>query len=279
MKRLHTKLMVGEANATLKTFPKESVDLLITSPPYDDIRAYNGYTFDFPTFRSMARQMYRVLRPGGVLVWVVGDRTTNSSESLTSMRQAIYFRDSVGFLAYDTMIYYRLGPPQTKRRYEQHFEYMHVMTKGVPKTFNGIRSPKLYPEKKARVKAFSRNPDNSVDMGTNNVTELYKLEGNVWKIPCQRSGDEFSSKHPAPFPEELARRHIHTWSNPGDIICDPMMGSGTTGKVALSMGREFVGIDISAEYVALATERLRASCGPKHVMCPPRMRQIISACS
>lgn len=262
----HT-LHVGNAVEILKKTKTGTVDLVITSPPYDDLRAYNDYTFDFPTFRKMARQLFRVLKPGGVLVWVVADKTHNGTESLTSMKQALYFHESVGFLAYDTMIYHRENHPLSKRRYEQHWEYMFIFTKGVPTAFNGIRVPKLYPERRPRAKAFGRNKNNSVDYGVIGISIPDKLSGNVWKIPCQRGGDEFSSQHPASFPEELARRHIVSWSNPGDTVLDPMCGSGTVGKMALLNDRNFIGIDMSAEYIDLAQRRLQA-CRPSQAPVP-----------
>jgi DNA modification methylase len=251
------KIITGEAIANLKTLKSETVDLIITSPPYDDLRAYEGYVFDFPAFRKMARQLYRVLKPGGVLVWVVADATNKGTESLTSMKQALYFKENVGFLAYDTMVYHRSSVPLTKRRYEQHFEYMFVMTKGMPKTFNGLRVPKLYPEKRPRVKAFGRNRNNSRDYGTVNLALADKLDGNVWKINCQRaSKDPHGYEHPAIFPEELAQRHIVSWSNPGDVVLDPMCGSGTVGKQAALLGRTFIGIEICPSYVEIAKRRL-----------------------
>lgn len=258
MNQISSALINGQAAIELKKLPSDSVDLVITSPPYDDLRAYNGYVFDIKTFRVIARQLFRVLKPGGVLVWVVGDATNNGSESLTSFKQALYFKETVGFLAYDTMIYQRSGVPTTKRRYEQHFEYMFVMAKGTPKTFNGIRVPKLYPESKPRAKAFGRNTNNSRDMGFVAINIPDKLDGNVWKINCQRaSTDKIAHEHPAIFPEELARRHIVSWSNPGDIVLDPMCGSGTVGKMALANGRKFIGIEISSEYINIAKQRLR----------------------
>lgn len=249
--------MTGDAVTQLRKLEKDSVDMVMTSPPYDDLREYNGYKFDLPYFRKMARALYRVIKPGGTLVWIVADATKRGSETFTAMKQALYFRESVGFLAHDTMIWHRCNHPLTKRRYEQHWEYMFVFTKGVPKTFNGIRVPKLYPERRPRKKQFGRNADNSIDYGTNNLALTDKLDGNVWKINCQHgTRDPFASKHPAPFPEELAERHIHSWSNAGDVVLDPMCGSGTTGKMALKMGRKFIGIETSAEYMGLCEQRL-----------------------
>lgn len=251
---LNYALITGNAALELKKLPKESVDLIVTSPPYDDLRAYNGYVFDFKTFRAIARGLFRVLKPGGTLVWIVSDATKDGSESLMSMEQALYFKKTVGFRMHDTMVYYRSGVPLTKRRYEQYWEYMFVLTKGSPKTFNGIRVPKLYPETKPRVKAFGRNRDNSVDFGTILLTDHTKLDSNVWKV--SKTSDKMAHDHPAIFPEELAMRHIYSWSNEGDVVLDPFCGSGTTGKMALATGRKFIGIDASAEYIALTKRRL-----------------------
>lgn len=261
MEQINSALITGESAQQMQHIPSESVDLIITSPPYDDLRAYNGYVFDFNTFRKVARQCYRVLKPGGTLVWVVADATKDGTETFTSLKQALYFKETVGFLAHDTMIYHRENHPLTRRRYEQHWEYMFVFTKGKPKTFNGIRVPKLYPETRPRKtpKYFGRNKDNSRDFGTLLLTDSTKLAGNVWKIKLGQStaSDPIAHEHPAIFPEELAQRHIESWSNPGDVVLDPMCGSGTVGKMALTLGRKFIGIDVSADYIDIAKRRLR----------------------
>jgi DNA modification methylase len=221
----------------------------VTSPPYDNLREYNGYVFPFT---SVAHQLYRVTKEGGVVVWVVNDATINGSETGTSFEQALYFRDVCGFSLYDTMIYKTAKPPLSRRRYEPAFEFMFVLVKGQRvNTFNGLRQPKLWPEGKPRVKQFGRYRDNSRDMGQINTQESTTLLTNVWEISNRRKTGalKITHEHPAIFPDELAQKHIHTWSNPGDVVLDPMMGSGTTGRVARSMGRRFIGIDISEEYV------------------------------
>lgn len=235
----------------MAAIPTGSIDLVVTSPPYDNLRKYNGYSFDF---ESIAKELYRVVKPGGVVVWVVGDATVNGSETGTSFRQALYFKE-IGFNLHDTMIYQKSTPPLSHNRYEQNFEYMFVFSKGRPNTFNGIRVPRKYKDNRKN-KAFGRNKDNSRDYGyaTNNQTVL---KTNVWNIFAGGgSSDKIASKHPAIFPEQLANDHIISWSNPGDIVLDPFMGSGTTAKMALANGRKYIGFDISQEYCDIARERI-----------------------
>lgn len=259
-------LFIGDAATTLKNLRSDYVDLIITSPPYDGMREYNGYNFTLETAQAIGTQCYRVLKPGGTLVWIVSDQTSGGTETFSSIKQALYFKEALGFLAHDTMVYHRCGPPQSRKRYEQAWEYMFVFTKGPPKTFNGLRVPKLYPEKNPRKKPKSfgrwRNAKEASyddakygtgdkDIGTLRNDLLDKLDHNVWKPKMGRAicTDTHGWKHPAIFPEDLAAKHIHSWSNPGDVVLDPMMGSGTVGKMALQMGRKFIGIDCSPEYV------------------------------
>lgn len=250
-------LITGPAEDMLKHIPAQSVDLVVTSPPYDSIRDYTGHTFDGPSFRKIARQLYRVLKDGGTLVWIVADQTRNGSESFTSFRQALFFRDTVGFNAHDTMIYERKGPPLTHNRYEQSFEYMFVFTKGRPKTFNGMREPKEYPEKKLRQKAWSRWADGTHKIRENKIDNDTRLRYNVWHVPMGHVAEEkIAHQQPAIFPEVLAQDHICTWSNEGDVVLDPFCGSGTTGKMALKMGRKFIGIEISEVYMSIAKQRI-----------------------
>jgi DNA modification methylase len=233
------------------------IDMTLTSPPYDKVRNYqDGCEFDFPT---IAHELYRVTKPGGVVVWVVGDQTHKGTESGTSFKQALYFKEECGFLLHDTMIYYKCTPPLTRRRYEQHFEYMFVLTKGQPTTFNGIMEPKTHPEKKPRAKGYTRWANGTTKIGViKNDTNL-KLRGNVWKYSMGHIAEEkYAHEHPAIFPEALAYDHILSWSNEGDIILDPFSGSGTTGKMARQLGRRFIGIDRSDKYNRdIALNRIR----------------------
>lgn len=242
---------------TLEFMLDNSVDLTVTSPPYDNLRTYNGYCF---RFEEVAQELYRVTKPGGVVVWVVGDATVQGSETGTSFRQALYFKEC-GFNLHDTMIYAKQNPiPQNHNRYEQQFEFMFVLSKGKPKTFNPIKVPTINGGKvidwgKRRAVAETaarRGSDESKPI----VTNPEKNRFNIWTYPVGGNG---SFKHPAPFPESLARDHVLSWSNTGDLVFDPFVGSGTTGKVARELGRRFIGADISKEYAEMARRRIAES--------------------
>lgn len=234
-----------------------SVDLTVTSPPYDKLRGYDGFDWNF---ERVAEQLFRVTKKGGVVVWVVSDSTINGSETGSSFIQALFFKD-LGFNLHDTMIYKRWSGPLTHNRYEQEFEYMFVFSKGRPKTFNPIMidcklagsswnrdgaDTEFRQEKSRRFRAGS-------DKGM--VIKKQRIDGNIWELSTSsQKGEHYG--HPAPFPEELARRHIISWSNEGDLILDPFMGSGTTAVVAVEQNRNFIGFDVSEKYVETANARL-----------------------
>lgn len=247
------KIICGPSEAELPKLDSESIDLTVTSPPYDNLRDYNGYSFDF---ELIAQELLRATKPGGVVVWVVGDATVNGSETGTSFRQALYFKE-IGFNLHDTMIYQKPSPPLTHNRYEQHFEYMFVLSKGSPKTFNPIMEKKNWKDNRTN-KAMRREKDGSYDMGFMSKTED-KIISNVWLIQAghgKGTADTYAFKHPATFPEKLAARHIVSWSNEGDTILDPFNGSGTTTKMAHKLKRKYIGIEISQEYCNIAEKRL-----------------------
>lgn len=228
--------------------PDEFIDLTVTSPPYDNLRDYKGYSFDF---EQTARDLFRVTKKGRVVVWVVNDATIKGSETGTSFRQALYFKE-IGFNLHDTMIYQKKNyPPQNHNRYEPCFEFMFVFSKGKLKVFNPIKIPSamlkggsLYIQKDGSRKKASNE-------GGVNTT---KMKSNIWRytVGSNRSG------HPAVFPERLANDHIISWSNENDLIYDPFMGSGTTAKMALLNNRRFIGSEISKEYSETANRRIRA---------------------
>lgn len=245
----------AEATELLGLIPDNSIDLIVTSPPYDNLRKYNGYSFPF---ERIAHESYRVLKDGGVLVWVVGDATVDGSETLTSFRQALYFVDTVGFRMHDTMIYQKDSYPfPDASRYYQNFEYMFVLSKGAPNTTNLLRQKSMYstPNKSAS----QRNADGTVTKLKYETGKTTRVMDNVWEISTgymRTTTDKNAYEHPAMFPEELAERHILTWSNPGDIVLDYFGGSGTTAKMARNNGRRWITGDISGEYVELMRKRL-----------------------
>ena len=223
---------------TMARMPDDFVDLVVTSPPYDNLRDYEGYEFDF---ESIAKELYRTTK--GMLVWVVGDATIKGSETGSSFRQALKFME-LGFKLHDTMIYEKNSPAypanRNGNRYTQIFEYMFVFAKGdVPKQLICDK-----PNKWAGFKDFSGKLKNPVPD--------FSPRNNIWKYTTSFNG----VKHPAPFPEQLAKDHVLSWSKEGDLVYDPFMGSGTTAKVAIETNRRFIGSEMSEAYVTLANERI-----------------------
>jgi DNA modification methylase len=241
-------LLCGDSAKLLKAVKDNYVDLTVTSPPYDDLRQYEGFTFDFET---IAKELYRVTKVGGIVVWVVADKTHNGSESGTSFSQALYFK-TIGFNLHDTMIYAKeTYVPLTHNRFEQQFEYMFIFSKNKPKTFNPLVVPCIHA---GRVPMGTVQKTSNGDRSTKNTIKPvadYKIKGNVWFYNVgknQATRDQIAYLHPATFPEKLAEDHILSWSNPNDVVLDPMMGSGTTGKMALLNNRKFIGIECSEYY-------------------------------
>lgn len=238
----------------LKLLDDESVDLTVTSPPYDDLRTYNGYSFDF---ENIARELYRVTKDGGVVVWVVNDSTIKGSESGTSFKQALFFKE-IGFNLHDTMIWNKgsFAFP-SKNCYHQVFEYMFIFSKGKPKTLNFIKDRKnLYVGDRG---ASGRNKDGIRNKGKSTVRDEYGKRFNIWNYPiggghCTK--DKIAYQHPAIFPEQLANDHILSWSNEGDVVLDPFVGSGTTPKMAVLNNRNYIGFEISKEYCDIANNRV-----------------------
>lgn len=225
---------------TMSRMPDEFIDLTVTSPPYDDLREYDGYSFDF---KAISSEIYRITKESGVLVWVVGDQTRNGSESGTSFRQALHFMD-MGFKLHDTMIYKKNSSTYSARansnRYTQIFEYMFIFTKGKP-------TANLICDKKNK---WAGHRDWSGKM--KNPVKEYGVRSNIWEYVTSFNGVE----HPAPYPEKLAEDHILSWSNEGDLVYDPFMGSGTTAKMAALNGRNYIGSEISERYTEIARRRI-----------------------
>lgn len=250
----------GDSAVMLAGLPDASIDLTVTSPPYDSLRSYNGYSWDFT---AIATQLYRVTKPGGVVVWVVGDATVNGSETGSSFRQALGFME-IGFNLHDTMIYERHPLPLTHNRYEQYFEYMFVFCKGSPNTFNPIMVASSNGNQKTGGRHTSASAkENSARASVKDYYRIAptKMSGNIWRYTTGND-EKTAYQHPAVFPEALARDHIISWSNPGDVVLDPFCGSGTTPKLAKTLSRHFIGFDISEEYVTLAKKRVEYAPTP-----------------
>lgn len=241
---------------TMARMADETIDLVVTSPPYDNLRTYNGYSFDF---QSVARELYRVTKNGGVVVWIVGDATIKGSETGTSFRQALYFMEQ-GFNLHDTMIYAKNNPiPLTHNRYEQQFEYMFVFAKGKPNKFNPIMKSNKHSGGSTGNYYQTAIDNKTSPANTKKPIREKSIDNNIWYFSVGKSG----INHPAVFPESLATKHIISWSNEGDLVYDPFMGSGTTAIAAIKLNRKWIGSEISDEYVAIADDRIALIKGEK----------------
>lgn len=242
--------------------PDESVDLILTSPPYDDLRAYGGIQWNMEVFAVCAEHCARVLKPGGVCVWVVADATKDGSETGTSLRQALYFRDELDLNLHDTMVYRRETIPLTSNRYQPEWEYMFVFSKGAPKTFNPLKVRSRLHEwgrpEIGRSKAKRNAAGEHQARHTQALTKEMKIRGNVWEYNPRPGPHQDPEKfgHPATFPDALARDHIVSWTNPGDKVLDPFCGSGTTLVGAKQCSRQYAGCDLNPDYCQIAKQRL-----------------------
>ena len=249
------KLMAGDCVERMRELEDASAQLVLTSPPYDELRDYNGYSFPF---EDIAQELYRVTADGGVVVWVVGDRI-RGGRSLTSFRQALTFQE-IGFSAHDVMIYQKKNTPfMRSNAYTNAYEFMFVLSKGKPATFNPLKVPTA--RHGMELLTHNKLPD-GINKKKRGELKKEKTRTNIWSYAVGLGGttrDRIAFQHPAVFPEKLAEDHILSWSKPGDLVLDPMCGSGTTGKMALLHGRDFIGIDISREYIDIARQRLESA--------------------
>ena len=256
MDKYINSIIEGNCVEVMKSFDENSIDLTVTSPPYDNLRTYKGYVFPF---EEIAEQLYKVTKHGGIVVWVVADATINGSETGTSFKQALNFSE-IGFNLHDTMIFQKTNPiPQIyRKRYNNIFEYMFVFSKGEVKTHNPIEVDCLHAGLQLNgttYKNYSKGEQKREKMAK--PVKKKKIKGNIWEyVVGKKAEDQEAKGHPAPFPCALARDHINSWTNEGDIVLDPMSGSGTTCISALQLNRKYIGIDMSHEYCEMAKERI-----------------------
>lgn len=255
------KFVCGNSIDVLQKFDDNSIDLIVTSPPYDDLRDYgNKDVWNFDTFKAISQQLYLKLKDGGVICWVVGDSVKNGSETLTSFKQAIYFND-IGFKIHDTMIYYKNNFSfPSKNRYHQRFEYIFILVKGKIKTFNPICDVKnKYCGQSRWGKNSKRQKNGELKYSENkpSIINEFGMRGNVWYVITSNIKSQKNQKafqHPAVFPESLAKDLIISYSNEGDVVCDIFGGSGTVSRMCKNTNRNHIYIDIYDEYVKLAEE-------------------------
>ncbi len=252
---MSVNLIHGDCLDILTTLSSNAIDLVITSPPYDSLRNYNGSNdFSFEKFKIISKELFRVIKEGGIIVWIVNDQTSNGSESGSSFKQVLYFKE-IGFNLHDTMIWHKPSFPKTHNRYEQFFEYMFILSKNKPKTFNpildktNIRAGELAHVKYRDVNGEMKKTSSHKKM----KIKEYGMRGNVWYIP---NPGKKGTKHPATFPIELVKDHIISWSKEADIVLDPFMGSGTTGVACINTNRNFIGIEKVEKYFQIAKQRI-----------------------
>lgn len=269
---MHWKLINGRAQDVLPGGYAGQVALIVTSPPYDGMREYGGYSgaFDFP---AVADACVACLMPGGVLVWVVGDQIVDGGESGTAFSQALHFR-SLGLRIHQTLIFQRWTVNgMCADRYHREHEYMFVLTKnGRPRVANMIADRRSAQPEKPVVKKLGMGRTGDVKLGADNltrhrlgVTGEFTRRGSVWQYSVGGTGNMVGKHeplrdvfaHPAIFPYALAADQVRSWSNPGDLVLDPMAGSGTTLRAAVDLGREAVGVEVNPEYCELIRERMR----------------------
>ncbi len=255
------QIICGDNVAVMSGWPDACIDMTCTSPPYDSLRTYSAGKpmSELWDFESVAQQLWRIMKPGGVVVWIVADATVDGSETGTSFRQALRFKE-IGFRLHDTMIYQRLCPFPESTRYHPAFEFMFVLSNGQPATFNPIKDRKTSTGGLEDTSRMERQPNGGIRRPQREfVRNEIASRLNIWDVHAgwgQSTKEQFAFEHPAIFPESLARDHILSWSNEGDLVLDPFLGSGTTTKMARLMGRHWLGIEVNPEYVEIARKRM-----------------------
>ena len=257
------KIICGDSAEILFELPKESIDLVITSPPYSDLRKYGGVgnTWNENKFKIIALGLWEVLKEGGVIVWIVNDKTENGSKTLVSFRQALYFQ-KIGFNVNDVMIWQKSNymPQVSQPRYSDCFEYMHILSKGKPKTFNPIKVPCKCAGQEYKSTTKNMGGENGRTYKEFNINKE-KVKPNIWECAVSQN----KTNHPAVFPEQLVIDHILSWSNENDMVLDPFMGSGTTALACIKTNRKFLGIEMNEGYVDMANERINEAKSLKSV--------------
>lgn len=243
-------VICGDNCEVMRQWPDECIDLVVTSPPYDDLREYGKHEWDF---YGVAWNLARLLKHGGVIVWNVADATKNGSETGTSMRQALHFQ-RMGLNLHDTMIWHKPNAmPLNDNRYEQAWEYCFILSKGKPSVWNPLKEKSAFAGKVIPGTQVEKDGTRHPKNGTGNAVKNSKVRQNIFAYNVGGGGTK--TGHPAVFPHALASDHIQSWSNAGDLVLDPFAGSGTTLKAAKELNRRYVGIEVNPEYVKICEER------------------------
>lgn len=260
---MKNKLINGDSGKVLRSLEEETVDLVVTSPPYDNLRDYDkSIVWNFEKFKEIAKGLYKVMKIGGIVVWVVSDATIKGNKTLTSYKQALYFQE-LGFNIYDVIIYEKSGAgPPHPNRYFNTFEYMFVLSKGKPKTINILKDKKnTWGGHQTYTDITRREKDGTLTNKGRKTINEFGVRTNIWRYnngSKYSTSDKFAHEHPAIFPEKLVQDHILSWSNEGDTVLDPFGGSGTTIKMAELLNRKWIYIETSSEYMDIARRRIES---------------------
>lgn len=256
------RLYIGDCVDIIKKVADESVDMVVTSPSYDDLRAYKGhYKIDLST---LGREIFRVLKDGGIYAMVIQDQTKDGGKSLTSFRTAIDHCDNIGFKLFETCIYKKLGAEGAwwSKRFRVDHEYIHIFLKGKrPQYFD--KEPIKIPSKhagKSMTGCATRKTDGTTHKSKNVVINPTKCPGTIWDVANGGDKNPLKRRHPAVFPDKIPYNLMQVFCPEGGLVLDPMCGSGTTLVQSKKLGRHFIGIDMEEEYVLLSRQRLQEEC-------------------
>lgn len=255
-------IICGDSSIVLKEFPESSIDLVVTSPPYDGLRDYNGFSLDLHT---IGEELFRIMKPGGIVAMVIQDSTKNFGKSLTSFRTIVDWCDNCGFKLFETVIYHKNGTEGAwwKNRFRVDHEYMPIFLKGdKPQYFN--KEPLKVPSKhagKIMTGSGNRRTDGTTSGTVTRPINAMKCRGTVWDYMMAGDKNPLKRRHPAVFPDKIPYDFIQCFCPEDGIVLDPFVGSGSTAVMAKVLGRKYIGIDISEEYCKLAEERIEKDAG------------------
>ena len=256
--QIQVNKIICEDNITyLKTLPDECIDFVITSPPYDALRDYNGYKLDL---HGLGVELLRVLKDGGICVMVIQDSTRDFAKSLTSFRTIVDWCDNIGFRLFECNIYNRQGTEGAwwKKRFRVDHEYMPIFLKGKRPQYFDKENIKIPSKHGGKIMTGANIRTKNGQTGSRKVKiNPTKCPGTVMTFGNTCGGEsKLKSKHPAVFPNMLAYDMIECFCPEDGTVLDPFNGSGTTTLAAKCLGRNYIGIDVSEEYNKIARERL-----------------------
>lgn len=252
------QIICGDSVEILRSFPDNSIDIVVTSPPYDAIRDYKGFSYDL---HATGKEIQRVLKLGGVAVIVIQDQTKNFGKTLTSFRTILDWCDSFGFKLFETVIYRKYGAEGAwwNKRFRVDHEYIPIFLKGErPQYFNKehLKIPSKHGGK--TLTGGGTRLTNGIRIATRAIKiNLMKCRGTIWEYLTAGDGSRLKHEHPATFPDKLPYDFIQCFCPEGGIVLDPFVGSGTTTVAAKNLGRRYIGIDIAPEYCAIAEKRMQ----------------------